>query len=219
MQHNSLTTKQFIERATMAHDSKYDYSLVEYKTIVDKIVIICPVHGRFEQVAAYHLNKRGCPKCKGDLIGSLKRVHKKQNTPEYKSWAAMCTRCYNKNRPVYKNYGGRGIAVCDRWRGDKGFVNFLSDMGERLEGMTLDRIDNNGNYCKENCRWASRYEQAHNRRSTKISSTGIKNIYKSKWTNYKVLIEHHGKSYNLGTYIDIEKAIIVLNEFKSKMNI
>jgi hypothetical protein len=73
----------------------------------------------------------------------------------------MHRRCYNPNHESYSYYGGRGITVCDRWHI---FENFLADMGERPEGKTLDRLDNDGNYTMINCRWADKYEQARNKR-------------------------------------------------------
>lgn len=82
----------------------------------------------------------------------------------YKSWATMIQRCYNKNTEEYKYYGGRGIKVCDKWL--EGFYNFYLDMGDRPEGFTLDRIDVNGDYEKENCRWATIKEQSTNKRNT-----------------------------------------------------
>lgn len=91
-----------------------------------------------------------------------KHGHSSPRTPTYNSWLAMISRCYKKSDIAYPRYGGRGILVCDKWRD---FENFLSDMGERPNGKTLDRIDNNKNYVLENCRWASYKEQSQNKRA------------------------------------------------------
>lgn len=82
-------------------------------------------------------------------------------TPEFRSWLAMRQRCYYEKSEKYLRYGGRGIKVCDRWRDS--FENFLVDMGARPEGMTLDRIDNDGDYEPGNCRWATPAQQMENR--------------------------------------------------------
>lgn len=88
-------------------------------------------------------------------------IHGMYRTPTHYSWSKMLERCYNPNHIHYKNYGGRGIIVCDEW---KDFRNFYIDMGERPEGKTLDRIDNEDNYKLSNCRWATAKEQSSNRR-------------------------------------------------------
>jgi hypothetical protein len=87
---------------------------------------------------------------------------KRCESPEYHAGSAMKQRCYNPKRAGYNCYGGRGITVSDEWR--YSFATFFADMGPRPEGMSLDRIDNDKGYSKDNCRWATQWQQTLNRR-------------------------------------------------------
>lgn len=93
-------------------------------------------------------------------------ARKNRQNSTYACYRDMLTRCTNPNYKEYHLYGGRGINVCNRWR--ESYQNFLSDMGERPEGMTLERKDYNGDYAPENCRWASVIDQANNKRNNVI---------------------------------------------------
>jgi DNA-binding CsgD family transcriptional regulator len=98
-------------------------------------------------------------------------------------WRTMHNRCYNPNQKCYPNYGGRGILVDACWHGAEGFKKFLSDMGKRPEGGTLERKDNNGNYGPENCRWATRIEQAKNKRNSRFLTANGQTKTLKEWAD------------------------------------
>lgn len=115
-------------------------------------------------------------------------THGRRSTPIYTVWCGILTRCRNPKSTAFHEYGARGITVCERWLK---FENFLEDMGDRPEGMTVERIDNNGSYSKNNCRWASPLEQGRNRRNNHVLthkgetmpvSAWAEKIGISKWT-------------------------------------
>lgn len=131
----------------------------------------------FIDVRNGHTKSCGCLQVeKAHIVGvwladkySIKHGHLlgKKKSATYTSWDAMHQRCTNPNHKAYKNYGGRGIIICERWMGDNGFQNFLFDMGERTRDLSIDRINNDGNYEPSNCRWATRKQQRASQRNPK----------------------------------------------------
>ena len=106
---------------------------------------------------------KNCGHCKKERDRERYKAHGLSGSRTYESWAHMRQRCTNPNHKSYRYYGGRGITVCDRWL--RSFENFYTDMGERPEGTSLDRIDNSKGYEPGNCRWATPIEQGRNRRN------------------------------------------------------
>jgi len=105
-------------------------------------------------------------------------THRMSNSQMYKTWRTMKARCENPAATGYSRYGGRGIYVCERWQS---FQNFYADMGDAPPGMTLERIDNDGPYCPENVRWASRKEQVRNTRRTVLVAHNGQTRTLSEW--------------------------------------
>lgn len=110
---------------------------------------------------------RSCGCLKRDLFIQRSTKHGMSKFPEYYIWKAMKNRCYNPKDKRFKNYGGRGIKICDRWLFN--FENFFSDMGNKPNGLSIERINNNGNYEPNNCKWATIIEQANNRSNNHVN--------------------------------------------------
>lgn len=109
--------------------------------------------------------------------------HGLADTPIHGIWVRMNQRCHNQNSRAYARYGGRGIKVCDCWRGKNGFANFISDVGMRPSSKhSIDRIDNDGDYCPENVRWATAQEQGNNKRNNILLTYNGKTLTIAQWS-------------------------------------
>jgi hypothetical protein len=124
--------------------------------------------------------QRSCGCYRAAALARGNRKHGYRDSPTYRSWKNMKSRCYYEGDKCFAEYGGRGITVCQEWRDN--FEAFLRDMGERAAGMTLDRADNDGPYCKENCRWATTKQQNRNRSDTRWIEIGGKRKSLGEWT-------------------------------------
>ena len=148
--------------------------------------------GRMTTVNSHKMSKRKyCAACQQDMIAAA-RARKPPKKPRpagyggtghelYSVWREMLKRCYYLKHPKNRCYGGRGITVCDRWRNS--FLDFVADMGPRPEGMTLDRIDPNGNYEPANCRWATPLMQANNRRNNLLYNWNDEHLTLQQWAD------------------------------------
>ena len=115
-----------------------------------------------------------------EMTSKASITHGKSRSPIYAIWSSMMDRCHLPSNHAYKRYGDRGISVAPEWHN---FENFYRDMGDKPEGMSLERIDNNGDYCKENVVWATAKQQANNKRSN-------------------VVLEHNGKKQTMQQWCD-----------------
>lgn len=127
-----------------------------------------------EHTASAKVISRRPPNCKN--YGNYK--HGKANTPIFRIWNQIIQRCRNPNHAFFKRYGGRGIAVCERWQS---FENFYTDMGDPPAGLTLERQNNNLGYGPDNCIWATRKAQARNRRTNRILTLNGESMCIAAW--------------------------------------
>ncbi len=134
--------------------------------------------GNEKRVRANVLTSGRARSC-GCLHRDVITQHGMTKTRTFKSWESMWQRCSNPNAKSYEHYGGRGIRVCDEWQS---FRQFHEDMGERPEGMSLDRLDVDGDYEPGNCRWADKYQQQRNRVGTQTLALGDEVLTYPEWS-------------------------------------
>lgn len=132
----------------------------------------CGVEKEVHAVALRQGSTKSCGCKRSEMLSLALRKHGQTHTPIYQVWRSMVRRCHDNKHTAYPDYGQRGITVCERWR--ESFEAFVSDMGSPLDGLTLERRDNDGNYGPDNCYWATRKQQANNRRSCRyLTHDGI----------------------------------------------
>jgi hypothetical protein len=137
------------------------------------------VCGNTKVVMSAHLHSGNTASC-GCFRKEVATTHGMTHTKTFRTWTHMRDRCYNKSDKRYNCYGGRGISVCDRWLDS--FENFFTDMGEAPKNMSIDRINVNGNYCPENCRWATSEQQGNNTRTNHFLELGKERLTIAQWS-------------------------------------
>lgn len=169
---------------------------------INKWVCQCDC-GNIKEINIYSLIHNKSKSC-----GCNHRTHNLTNTPEYSTWSEMKSRCTNVNHPRYNNYGERGIQVCQKWLDS--FEAFIKDVGKRpSKNHSLDRIDNDGNYTKDNVRWTNSTVQSINRRKKSTNTSGVTGVsYNKHAKKWNANIGVNKKYINLGYYDTKEEAIL-----------
>jgi hypothetical protein len=162
-----------------------------------------------------------CRNCKNKNLYGIKNPNFKhgqaglKRSKTYMIWAEMIQRCENPKNLSYENYGARGIFVCDEWHD---FKKFLNDMGNKPDGKSIDRINNNYGYYKENCKWSSNTEQNSNKRIYKNKTSKYKGVYWSKKTQkWAVSITKDKKSHWGGYFNNEEDAKLKYQEIVDRL--
>lgn len=203
---------------------KYEYKKVTSNSRVGRLLVlkvvgrskggsllwlcICDCGNTCEAVSS-SLNKglkQSCGCLYNEIKGKQKVTHGRSKTREYNSWMAMKERCYNSKTDYYHLYGGRGITVCEEWK--HSFESFYSAMGDCPKGMSLDRIDSNGNYEPGNCRWSTPSVQGFNTRKRISNSSGRTGVtFHSKQGVWHSYITVNYKRIHLGSFRVFEEAV------------
>lgn len=153
-----------------------------------------------------------------EFLAPMSKIHGLSGTKEHKIWMGMVGRCYRLTDNDYPNYGARGITIDDSWKGPEGFVQFLEDMGPCPEGLTIERGDVNGNYCKDNCIWDTMSEQNFNRRILGSNTSGRTGVHFNKQAGkYHVSIRHQGKTHNVGYFVNFDDAVKAREDIELKL--
>ena len=175
---------------------------------------------RIYKVKSGETKSCGCYRKK--VSSELNKTHGLGYTRLYPVWASMKDRVFNIKHKQYNDYGGRGITICDEWKNDfMSFYNWAITNGyEEDKGLSIDKIDNDGNYCPDNCRWTTRIIQGRNRRIHTNNTSGYKGVsYDKKANKYRAQITINYKNIHLGYFLTIEEGAIAYNNYIIENNL
>lgn len=198
----------------------------EYGHIKGRLNWVCECDcGNVVNVPSNHLigkHTQSCGCLKKERVKTASYVHGQSKNRIHKEWRGILHRCKNPSASHYENYGGRGIDVCEEWKGENGFINFYnwSMQNGYSDDLTLDRKDNDKGYSPDNCRWVTHMENCHNRGVRKDSTTGYAGVQERLLTSgklkYRVSITTNYKRLNLGQYDTLEEAVSVRKAAEEK---
>ena len=197
-----LIGETYLKKATPNSPQRYRFGIHE-----------CQYCGREFEVRVYSVkigNARSC----GCQKNKQKITHGRSNSRFYKTWNDMIRRCTNPNNKDYKDYGGRGITVCEEWLDVIDFVAWCEATHPNIEGYSLDRIDNDKGYSPENCRWANRLVQNINQRMKSTNTSGYNGIiWNKKNSNWGAVIGIATKKVYIGSFLTKEEAVLARDNY------
>ena len=197
-----LIGETYLKKATPNSPQRYRFGIHE-----------CQYCGREFEVRVYSVkigNARSC----GCQKNKQKITHGRSNSRFYKTWNDMIRRCTNPNNKDYKDYGGRGITVCEEWLDVIDFVAWCEATHPNIEGYSLDRIDNDNGYSPENCRWANRLVQNINQRMKSTNTSGYNGIiWNKKNSNWGAVIGIATKKVYIGSFLTKEEAALARDNY------
>lgn len=204
-----LIGETYMKYPTEKSRQKYRYGLYECAYCGNEFETIT------YKIKSGHTRSCGCFRVKAmQIIGKMHITHGLYYTRFYASWSNIMGRCNNTKNKNYKNYGARGITVCEEWLNPKNFIDWAEATYPNIEGYSIDRIDNNKGYSPENCRWVDKTTQVINRRLMKNNTSGYVGVgwdkSKNKWMA-KVRIAP--KLINIGGFNTIEEAVQARDQY------
>lgn len=181
-------------------------------------IYICPYCGSEFRANYHHIQSghtRSCGCIQADIAGNRLKTHGLRDTLLYGVWGNIKNRCYNPNDEFFYMYGGSGISLCDEWRNDfQSFYDWCMEHGYK-KGLKIDRINNDGNYEPNNCRWVDDFISAQNKKPlSRVNTSGYRCVFFHKYTKlWFSTIRNHNKINFLGYYHTKEEAAIAYNKF------